>query len=286
MLMMNSTKSSLAVQAEITAIVRSAGERTKELCYRLLCDQLPPENIVVIEEYPFTSALRKSFQLGIELGRPWTLCVDADTLLWRKSLRNLLTWALATESCIFQVQCDVLDKLFAVPKKAGVRLYRTSLLPQAIACIPADGVSQRPETIVRDQMTSLEYPSLYKRVTVGLHDFEQYYRDLYRKAFVHAHKHNWETEHIEPLWQKLSERDPDYKVALRGLRNGRLFKGIVPLDVRFFSRDISSLLDMQNFQEKDPFTSTDVARWDTDRVILQYCQMRVSTESKPVAKRQ
>jgi len=284
--MMNSTKSSLTVQAEITAVVRSAGERTKELCYRLLCDQLPPENIVVIEEYPFTSALRKSFQMGIELGRPWTLCVDADTLLRRKSALNLLTWGLATESCIFQIQCDVFDKLFAVPKKAGVRLYRTSLLPRAIACIPADGVSQRPETMVRDQMTALGYPSLYKRVTVGLHDFEQYYRDLYRKAFVHAHKHDWETQSIEPLWQKLSDRDPDYKVALRGLRDGRLFKGIVPLDVRFFSRDISSLLDIPGFHEKDPFASTDDARSDTDKVILQYGQMRVSIDSKPVAKRQ
>ena len=284
--MTNSTKSSVTVQAEITAVVRSAGERTKELCYRLLCDQLPPENIVVIEEYPFTSALRKSFQMGIELGRPWTLCVDADTLLRRKSVLNLLTWALATEGRIFQVQCDVFDKLFAVPKKAGVRLYRTSLLSRAIIYIPADGVSQRPETIVRDQMTSLGYPSLYKNVTVGLHDFEQYYRDLYRKAFVHAHKHDWETQYIEPLWQKLSDRDPDYKVALSGLRDGRLFKGIVPLDVRFFSRDISSLLDLQGFQEKDPFASPDDARWDTDRVILKYGQMRVSIDSKPVAKRQ
>ena len=176
--------------------------------------------------------------------------------------------------------------MFTVPKKAGVRLYRTSLFSNAIECIPADGAYQRPETHVRDQMALLGYPSIYKRVTVGLHDFEQYYRDLYRKAFVHAHKHDRETRYLEPLWQRLSDRDPDYEVALCGIRDGRSFKGIVPLDVRCFPREISSVLHVQGFQEKSPFVPSDAALWDTDTVILQYGQMRVSNESKPFGKLQ
>lgn len=274
--MINSTGSSSTVQIDMTAVIRSAGERTKDLCYRLLCEQLPPENIIVIEEYPFTRALRQCFQVAIAIGRAWTLCVDADTLLRQQAVENLLGSALETDECIFQVQSDVFDKLFTMPKKAGVRLYRTSLLRRATECIPPDGVTQRPETFVRDQMSLLGYPSIYKRVTVGLHDFEQYYRDLYRKAFVHAHKHAHETRYLEPLWESLGPQDPDYQVALRGLRDGRIFNGIIPLDVRRFPRDPY----LQGLHEKGPLTSTYSAHWNTESVILQYCRMRLSAGPK------
>lgn len=100
--MINSTGSSSTVQIDMTAVIRSAGERTKDLCYRLLCEQLPPENIIVIEEYPFTRALRQCFQVAIAIGRAWTLCVDADTLLRQQAVENLLGSALETDECIFR----------------------------------------------------------------------------------------------------------------------------------------------------------------------------------------
>jgi hypothetical protein len=273
--MTNSTKNSLTVPAEITAVLRSAGERSKELCYRLLCDQLPPENIIIIEEYPFTRALRKSFEIGIELRRSWTLCVDADMLLRQNGVKALLDLAREGDSLTCQVQGNLFDKLLGKPRRAGPRLYRTSLLPRALACIPADGAAQRPETNVRDEMALLGYRSIYKKITIGVHDFEQYYRDLYRKAFLHAHKHDPETHRLEPLWERLADQDIDYQVALHGLHDGREFEGIIPLDVRRFPREFP----IQGLKEKGPLILTD-EQWDVERLILEYCQTRLSVDPK------
>ena len=65
----------------VTVIIRSAGERTVEYCKYLLSRQATEENIVIIEETPFSAAIKKSFQIGIDRGYKWTLCIDADVLV-------------------------------------------------------------------------------------------------------------------------------------------------------------------------------------------------------------
>ncbi len=279
MLMIPSTERSLAVQTDVTVIIRSAGERTKDLCYQLLCQQVPREVIMVLDERPFTRALQRSFEIGIELGRPWTLCVDADTLVRRNFVENLLRWIRIAEHTTFKVQGDLFDKLLGIPRKAGHAHYRTTLLPKALDFIPVDCVSQRPETFVRDQMSSFGYPSLYKKRTIGLHDFEQYHRDIYRKSFVHAHKHAYRIPQLEPRWRQWADQDPDYQVAFWGLRDGRLFDGIVPLDVRRFPQDISSELHAAGLQEKKALERQD-DHWDVDSLLVKYSRMRILSEQK------
>jgi len=264
------------VAANVTAVVRSANERTEALCYKLLCEQVPSENIVVVKECPFTSALQRSFQLGIECGRPWTLCIDADVLLRRNSVPMLLNWARSAADNVFQIQVNLIDKMFGGPRKAGLRLYRSSLLSKAVACIPADGVSVRPETSVRDQMKALGYLTMYKTATVGLHDFEQYYRDIYRKAIVHAHKHTFYAGYFERFWTRLAGHDPDYQVALWGLRAGQLSNGRIRLDVRCFPQDIGRLLSTKGLQEKRSLQFTALNSPDIDKLITDYYRTRVS----------
>jgi hypothetical protein len=267
-----------AVQNNVTVILRHVGERTKDLSYRLLTEQVPATNIVVISESPFSRAVQKSFELGIEVGRPWTLCIDADVLLRRNSVSMLFNWALGADSNIFQLQVSVFDKIFGGPRQAGVRLYRSSLLPKAVGCIPADGVSLRPETFVRDQMASLGYLTMCKNATVGLHDFEQYYRDIYRKAFIHAHKHHSSLSYLESLWQRLAHQDPDYQVALWGLRDGQRFDGAVSVDARRFPNDLSPLLHTKGWQEKKELEPTSIANWDVDKVMIEYGRTRASAK--------
>jgi hypothetical protein len=275
--MICSIESSPAVQTDITVILRSAGERTKHLCYQLLREQVPPENIVVVDERPFTQALRRSFELGAELGRPWTLCVDADTLLRRTSIGSLLKWGRVAGSTVFQVQSNLFDKLFGFPRKAGVRLYRTSLLPKALGCIPGQDASPRPETFVRDQMSLMGFPSQYHKATVGVHDFEQFFRDIYRKGFVHAHKHAKRAAYFQRLWEHLAVKDPDYHVALWGLHDGQLSRGIPLLDVRHYPRNLSELLSMRGWEEKKELDSSLFAGGDIDKLIVEYGELRISS---------
>jgi hypothetical protein len=264
-----------SVRHDVTVVIRSAGERTTNLTHQLLGLQVPTDNILVIREYPFTRALRKSFELGIELDRPWTLCVDADTLLRRNSIEILVDWARTADRKTFQIQGNLFDKMFGGSRKAGHHLYRTSLLSEALDCIPVDGGSLRPESSAIKQMASRGFPSARKNLTIGLHDFEQYYRDIYRKAFVHAHKHAAYIRHLDLLWRRLASQDPDYRVALWGLRAGRLSHGIVSLDARCFPQDLSSLLDRRGLREKKELAPQEVATWDVERAITLCYRARI-----------
>jgi hypothetical protein len=242
----------------------------------LLCEQVPREHVVAIREYPFTRALRRSFELAIELGRPWTLCVDADMLLRVDGVRTLLDCARASADNVFQVQGNLFDKLFGGPRWVSPRLYRTSLLPKALSGIPADGAAPRPEAAVLDYMASLGHPSLHRDVTIGLHDFEQYDRDIYRKAFHHAHKHDHFMPRLEPLWRRLAAHDADYEVALWGLRDGRSFTGIVPLDVRRFPADLGVALQAHGWKEKAELSTEGRSSRDVDLWMLDYVRWRAS----------
>lgn len=236
---------------EVTAIVRSVGERTEQACRYLLSQQIPEENIVTINEVPFSAAVAKTFKVGIERGLPWTLCIDADVLVKQGAVSELLAAAEQLEEESFGLQGLILCKFFGGLRGAGNRLYRTSLLPQALDCIPQEETI-RPETDTVRAMEAKGYPWKLVEVTVGLHDYEQYYKDIYRKCFTQAHKHHYLMKNLfQPLWTRQAKEDPDYQVALWGLRAGQIYDGEVQINIEQFPNQIDQLLAMKGWKEKN-----------------------------------
>ena len=91
----------MAMRNDLTIIIRSSGERTLHYCNQLLNLQIPEEQIIVIEETPFSAALRKMIQIGTEKGKEWTLCIDADVLVRTDSIKNLMRAAENADKNIF-----------------------------------------------------------------------------------------------------------------------------------------------------------------------------------------
>ena len=265
---------------DITVVIRSAGERTKDLCYHLVCNEVPPENVVVINECPLLRAVQRSYEIGIELGRPWTLCLDADVLLRKNAVQTLRNWAIAAHSNVLYVQGKIFDKIFGKRRWAGHYFHRTSLLPKMLCYMSEEEISFRPDTDSAKRLAALGYPRLQKNLNIALHDFEQYYRDIYRTSFVHAHKHADHMSYLEPLWHRLAGQDPDYQVALWGLRDGRLFEGVVSPDVRRFSRDLNNLLGPRGWREKEALDPTPFAPGDVDKLLIEYHRMTMVNGSK------
>lgn len=205
--------------AEITLIVRECGERTAEACATLLSAYFQGQAVHRVSGRPFETTLRRSLELGLREGRPWTLCIDADALAlprmvsFAQSASNLPQHALG-------MQALVLDKLLRVSRPAGNHLYRTALLAEALACLPAEG-ALRPETAMIDAMSRIGHPFHQSLDIVGLHDFEQCPRDIYAKAFLHGHKHRYLADLYTPLWQTLAGQDDDYRIALAALEEAR-----------------------------------------------------------------
>lgn len=238
-------------RSDVTVIIRTVGERTLDLCCHLVAQQVSEDHIFVISETPFSQAVKRTFEIGLEHNLPWTLAIDADILLRADAITELVRIAEQSSATTFEVQGQILDKLFGGPRPGGPHLFRTTLLSQALALIPADDSSGRPESYTIQQMAQRGNPWIQHHTILGLHDYEQYYHDLYRKAFVHAQKHRGLVlKQLEVLWQRLSQTDPDYQVASWGCRAGKIYDGELKIDIRHFPQEINALLQMQGWSEK------------------------------------
>jgi len=209
------------INDQLSVVIRSSGERTETICKELVLAQgISPDNLVVIREVPFSAAVRKGFEIGIERGLPWTLHVDADVLLRPGAISQMIAFAEQQAENVCEVQGMIIDKFFGGPRDAGNHLYRTALLPKALSCIPEEGVDIRPEFHTLNEMQKRGHPWVIVPYIVGLHDFEQYNKDIYRKCFVQAHKHIHFTELFLSLWREYASSDADFQVALKGFAAG------------------------------------------------------------------
>ena len=86
---------------------------------------------------------------------------------------------------------------------------------------------------------------------MGLHDYEQWYRDIYRKAFVHAYKHSKEfVEQLLKGWVSLMGQDNDFLVAVAGLCKGLAHEGDVSIDLRSLPVNFNKNKLSVNIEEK------------------------------------
>lgn len=197
----------------VSIVVRESGERTADACCDLLQSLLVDRKVHRVSGRPFSQTLRRSLETGLDLALPWTLCIDADVLVLPELAIFLDEIQYLPPGC-FAAQGLVLDKLIPSCRPAGNHLYRTSLIPQALARIPNDAL--RPETEMIQSMQQSGYGFHQSRRVIGLHDFEQYIRDVFAKAYLHGHKHCHLKDDFMPMWRSLAREDVDYGAAIVG----------------------------------------------------------------------
>src|SRR5690606_8199631 len=97
---------------DVAVVVRSAGERTEQVCLNLLNQQVSAADVVLVREKPFSKALVRSFEVGVERGLPWMLCVDADVLVTRDAVAQHLKWTRELPPQAFGMSGFLLDKFY------------------------------------------------------------------------------------------------------------------------------------------------------------------------------
>jgi hypothetical protein len=135
---------------------------------------------------------------------------------------------------------------------AGNHLYRTSLLNKARKVVPFDGRSLRPETYVIKEMAKEGYPWIQTEDVIGLHDYEQYYRDIVRKMFVRARKHARFMPVLAQFYRRMSSLDNDYGVGLWGMQVELDIDRQNLLDANAYAAWVEALLRQHNLEEKSP----------------------------------
>ena len=234
-----------------TVVIRGAHERTEVVCFELVKEQFPAERIILIHERPFTTALRRSFEIGIERGMEWTLCLDADVLIRQRAISDLLEAVSALPADTLGGSGYVFDKLRDGRRPGGLHLYRTSLLPHALSFIPAPSSALRPETHVKQCMESSGHPWKLLDMTLGLHDFEQFYSDIFRKALVRARKSSSLNETMLRKALLQAKSDTDFLVVSWGMRVGMNLTDQIDLDSKQWASEANILLLANDMREKN-----------------------------------
>lgn len=258
--------------SDIAVIIRSTGERTIELCKKLILEQgIAHNHLFIINQRPFSKALRIGLEVGYSANKDWVCCIDADVLLAPGAINQLLKIALIQDNIVCEIQGRVYDKFFGGPRPGGIHLYRSAHIPEVIRRIPEEGVNIRPEHHTLQAMQKDGYSWLDVSTCVGLHDSEQYFKDIYRKCFVQAHKHAHLAELFLETWRRYSNEDPDMRVALAGFADGIEHASEVHIDIRKSYYSVS--LDRLGLKEKTPI---DLSEWNSERITNIINQWHVS----------
>lgn len=242
---------------DITVIIRSAGERTVGLCKNALETMFPSSQLSTIEERPFSKALKRGLEIGIESKRPWILFVDADVVIDRSGLSELVAKRQEVASNAFEIQGLIRDRFFPVDRPSGAHLYRTTLAYKGLQSLKEGGQSLRPESSMLKAMARKGMPWYQSSICVGVHDFEQYHRDIYRKCFLHAHKSMTYLPYVAAHWMKRSAAESDFMVAALAALEGASYTGVVAVDKDFLRSQSQAALSKLGIAEKDGLRTND-----------------------------
>lgn len=237
--------------APFLVAIRSADERTVEACFEIVKSQADGAPVHLVSEVPFKKALEECFRLAINSEKRWLITVDADMILLPGAIHLLVREAEKMPDTYLQIQGRILDKITGTVRKAGPRIYRVSLLPKLLELSESMKDHIRPESRLITHAGRNGWPSRYIPAVMALHDFEQYYKDIYRKSFVHARKH---PDLLPDMIQRavlLKDKDPDYLVMLQAIWDSLIENVEVGIDTRLYTETAEKALNKLNLVEKE-----------------------------------
>lgn len=238
--------------SSIIVTIRSSGERTERACIQsVLNEGVGSDQIQIIKETPFKKALETCFQIASQSDAKWLLTLDADMVLLPGALAPFYREAQKIPDHFVQVQAQIFDKFYGEIRRGGPRLYRVQHLKKAFSISIALEDHIRPETNIIQQMGKKGHPSRYISPAIALHDFEQYYTDIYRKACVYAEKHIDKLPTILKEAVKNRETDPDYQVILKGIYDSLAKEMDIKIDKRMFVEHARQALMSLKLDEKE-----------------------------------
>lgn len=238
--------------------MRTIGERTEKCLIDRISDEFPTVSLAVASDYPSSKTLEKAFQLAMESGKKWSIHLDADVLLMPGALQKMFNVLGQLEEKVFAVRFLIADPLLGTIRFAGNQTYRIDYIPYALPFAQNSKDKLRPDRHVIEKMEAKGYLFAdVKQVVIGVHDAEQFYRDIYRKCFVYSFKHLNKADEFIPHWRS-DESNLDFKVARKGFADGVQHLEQVNIDARLMDSlapDFGNWLKREGIEEKAPLLS-------------------------------
>ncbi|MFA5703780.1 MAG: hypothetical protein WC982_09735 [Advenella sp.] len=196
---------------DVRIIVRTVGERTADECIRRA--SLEGDVDVISGCTPFFRVLEETYKLGSTYDQEWVPVVDGDVLLTEGKITAAVK-VLSEMNGVFCLDGKTDDKILNMKRRAGIHIYRRDLMEAALQYVTE---SIKPETRARQAMELNHAARTYVGdIVFGLHDYEQYYRDLYRKAYLQVKKLGGKIGRVKKKYPMWAQNDDDYKAILAG----------------------------------------------------------------------
>ena len=239
-----------AAPGSIALVQRHAEERTRAVGLELARRELPEAEAVAVAAGDFPATLRRCFETAVALDHEWTVTIDGDVLLLPGSGRALRRIIARMPSRAGHADALVQDRVTGLARSAGVRIYRTSTMRAALEIGDWSG-TLRPESHLILSLPDSMAP-WSPTVLVGLHDHEQYLRDLFRTSFVMMRKTPRERERLVARWT--GSTDDEDRVLLAGAEAALRDDLPFAIDASRYAELAEEFLREAGIEERGPLT--------------------------------
>ena len=213
-----------------TFIIRASGESTVKNLKTQLSRQISRGDKLFLldEKVPFEDKLRLGYELAIKTDKAFSVFIDGDILLRSNAVKRLRKITEKLEESDFGFGLKLWDRFYNEPKFRGLHVYNTRFLKEAVKHIPKKGEQLRPETYVKEKMSSKGYKwrNDFVFFVAGLHDFYQRPQDIYYKFLVRSKRSTKDIQELKTVFKSMPT-NLEYKVALKGIEDGELMEEVM-----------------------------------------------------------
>jgi len=266
--------------SELEFVVRTVGERTEEVCVELVNRQKSEnEKLHVLRENTHAKAVESTISVGLESGADWLVAIDADMLLTDGSIKSIRNEIQACSDSIAVIHPAVVDKMYRM-RRWGLTVYRKAALEE---------LNKMFQEIKLRQNTKIESAAIkalgenkqrqvyFSREVAAVHDFYQYYKDLYRKAYLNVSRNQGFNKEAKKCWKRLAKSDHDYLVMYKAMNDATSEKRDLTNSISDFkSSELDRIVCGLGLEEKQPL------RWAD--YVDQCCSAPLEAEIKLIDK--
>lgn len=260
-------------------VVRTIGERTEEVCVELVRRQKGEnEKLSILTENTHVDAIDKTFMLGLRSDAEWLVAIDADMLLLPNGVSVMREEIKSCDANVFVAYPAVYDKLYSM-RRWGVTLYRTSMLEELYDVFKElkNKHHLKIEGGAIKEVAKREKEIFLSRKVVAIHDFYQYYRDLYRKVYLNTIRNPGYNKSAKKKWAKAKKYDKDYLVMLQAMKDAQTeSRELTNSMYDFSSEELTERIESLGLKEKGPLLWSDYV----DESLKVFTEMEINLNEK------
>jgi len=205
--------------SDLTIVIRGAHERTEQLCAQIIARQLPaPAQLTVLHQSPFSAAVNRTFEIGIDSNRPWLIAIDADIIPLDDVVVRIREICGKMAPNAFVATPLFLCSAVGGLATRGLHCYNAKHIKEAYSLIGALDQNLRPESRVHDAMVARGYTRECYAKVFGLHEYEQSPKHVYLKAMLRSRKDEFR-DLIKAHLELRSTTHQDSQIALWGFED-------------------------------------------------------------------